>query len=326
MKNHVIALLLLAGCAAPTAAQTTDVLRIRQDSPDTLSAEQSAMREGQTRIVGRMRERMPVETRITAGVPYSAEAITESTQILADGNRINRKTTTRVYRDSEGRTRRDQVSETGAVESTFIVDPRSGRNYVFEQRSLEGAGAGADTIMTSRREGPPQIIERKGNAGAFSGGDVIYENRIETRTKIADEADARNAADCSRADVAGAPCGLPRMQGRAAADSAGDGQTVRQDLGTSTIEGLAANGTLTTTTIPAGAIGNLQPIKIVSEEWFSPDLKVLVLTKHSDPRTGDTIYRLVNIVRAEPDASLFVVPDERNMHKSDIRNPDEGPK
>jgi hypothetical protein len=82
----------------------------------------------------------------------------------------------------------------------------------------------------------------------------------------------------------------------------------RQDLGERIIEGVNAHGTRTTTTIPAGAIGNDQPLRIVSEEWFSPELQVLVLTKHSDPRSGETTYALSNIVRAEPDRALFEIP------------------
>jgi hypothetical protein len=46
----------------------------------------------------------------------------------------------------------------------------------------------------------------------------------------------------------------------------------------------------------------------VSEEWFSPELQVLVLTKHSDPRVGETTYRLGNISRTEPAKSLFELP------------------
>src|SRR5690242_7555338 len=42
------------------------------------------------------------------GAPYSADAITETTQTLADGNRITRKTTASLYRDSQGRTRREE--------------------------------------------------------------------------------------------------------------------------------------------------------------------------------------------------------------------------
>jgi len=81
-----------------------------------------------------------------------------------------------------------------------------------------------------------------------------------------------------------------------------------EDLGTQVINGLAATGTRTTRTIPAGAIGNQQAIQIVREAWVSVDLKVPVLIKSSDPRFGSTTMQLTNIVRAEPDASLFQVP------------------
>ena len=66
------------------------------------------------------------------------------------------------------------------------------------------------------------------------------------------------------------------------------------------IEGVRAEGTRTTMTIPAGQIGNELPINIVSERWFSPDLKVLVMSRQSDPRFGETTYRLTNLSRAEP--------------------------
>jgi hypothetical protein len=89
----------------------------------------------------------------------------------------------------------------------------------------------------------------------------------------------------------------------------------KEDLGPQTIEGVTARGTRTTTVIPAGSIGNVQDIRIVSEQWFSEDLQVLVLTKHSDPRSGETIYRLRNIVRAEPDASLFTVPADYTVQQ-----------
>jgi len=85
-----------------------------------------------------------------------------------------------------------------------------------------------------------------------------------------------------------------------------DAQT--EDLGTQMINGLAATGTRTTRTIPAGAIGNQQAIQIVREAWVSIELKIPVLIKSSDPRFGSTVMQLTNIVRAEPDATLFQVP------------------
>jgi hypothetical protein len=83
---------------------------------------------------------------------------------------------------------------------------------------------------------------------------------------------------------------------------------VSTPLGTQTISGVLAEGTRYTRTIPAGAIGNQKPIVIVTERWYSSDLQTVVMTKRSDPRTGDTVFTLTNIQRVEPDASLFQVP------------------
>ena len=64
----------------------------------------------------------------------------------------------------------------------------------------------------------------------------------------------------------------------------------------------------TTRTISAGEIGNEKPIEIVTEVWTSPDLKTIVMSKRSDPRSGEQTFRLTNISRAEPDPALFTVP------------------
>jgi len=103
--------------------------------------------------------------------------------------------------------------------------------------------------------------------------------------------------------------------------SMGGEQHKEEALPARTIEGVRVEGRRMTTTIAAGAIGNLQPIKIVSEQWFSADLQVLVLTKHSDPRSGETTYRLANIVRAEPDRSLFTVPPDYTIKGPGMREP-----
>jgi hypothetical protein len=89
---------------------------------------------------------------------------------------------------------------------------------------------------------------------------------------------------------------------------ANSAQIQKEDLGTQNINGLSATGTRITETIPAGAMGNQQPLQIVRETWISTDLKVPVSIKTSDPRFGNVTMQLTNIVRAEPDASLFQVP------------------
>jgi hypothetical protein len=81
-------------------------------------------------------------------------------------------------------------------------------------------------------------------------------------------------------------------------------------LGTQIVNGISAQGTRTTRTIPAGAIGNEKPITIAVERWYSPDLQMNVMIKRSDPQTGENLFQLTNIVRSEPDTSLFQVPSD----------------
>ena len=87
-----------------------------------------------------------------------------------------------------------------------------------------------------------------------------------------------------------------------------EGEVNQEQLGAQTIEGVAAEGTRVTFTIAAGKIGNDRPIVTVNERWYSKELQTVVLSKNSDPRMGETTYRLTNIDRSEPDPSLFQVP------------------
>lgn len=98
-----------------------------------------------------------------------------------------------------------------------------------------------------------------------------------------------------------------------------DKETVTTSLGTQTIGGVAAEGTRYTRTIPAGQIGNAKPIVIVTERWYSADLQMVVMTKRSDPRSGDTVFQMIGIARTEPAATLFQVPADYSVSKGGPR-------
>jgi hypothetical protein len=228
--------------------------------------------------------RFVVETRVTRGAPYSADAVSEFVQVLSDGNRIVRKTTTRLVRDSEGRTRRETIGANGAVENVVITDPVSGNNFVLDPANRSAMrGNGAFAVMAGARGG-------RGSA-----------NTAITVTQAGGATWTATARD-SAVEVTDPAKIVAARGGR------GEGQTSREDLGEQTIEGVTATGSRTTTTIAAGAVGNEQPIMIVSEQWYSSELQMLILTKHNDPRVGETIYRVTNIARSEPDQSLFQMP------------------
>jgi hypothetical protein len=108
----------------------------------------------------------------------------------------------------------------------------------------------------------------------------------------------------------------------------GQNEATTTSLGTQVVNGISAQGTLTTRTIPAGAIGNEKPIVITVERWYSPDLQMNVLIKRSDPRTGDNVFQVTNVVRTEPDASLFQVPSDYTLKaggKMGFRGKGQGP-
>jgi hypothetical protein len=93
-----------------------------------------------------------------------------------------------------------------------------------------------------------------------------------------------------------------------------------ESLGTQVIEGVKAEGTRLSETIPAGSIGNDQPILIVTERWYSPDLQMVIMSKRSDPRVGETTFRITNISRTEPAATLFQVPADYTLEKAPTPN------
>jgi hypothetical protein len=108
----------------------------------------------------------------------------------------------------------------------------------------------------------------------------------------------------------------------ARADSVKADNVKEESLGQKAFDGVLADGKRVTTVLPAGVIGNQAAITVQSEQWFSPDLEILLMTRHSDPRTGETSYTLTNIVRVEPAAGLFDVPADYTIQESSyLRTP-----
>jgi len=268
--------------------------------------------------------KIAVEAGLTTGAPYSAEAVNEANQTLADGNRITQKTVTRVYRDGEGRTRHEELNDAGEVVSASIVDPVAHASYVLDP-STRTAYRGPMFAMAAMFKGQPaaMVATRNDKQALEAAARVKLEKELGAARERTATGTAPPPPPPPPPPAGGIappppppPAPLPGMRAKMVSEAK---EGSKEDLGPQTIEGVNARGTRTTWTIPAGAIGNLQPIRIVSEQWMSPDLQILVLTKHSDPRTGDNTYRLQNIVRAEPDRSLFTVPPDYTLKESGIR-------
>jgi hypothetical protein len=254
--------------------------------------------------------RLVLETRVTRGAPYSADAVSEFVQVLADGNRIVRRTTTRIVRDSEGRTRRETLAPNGAVEQVVITDPTSNSNLILDPQNrtaMRAPGAFTKVAAARGRGSADTFIAVNPQGGAWTSGRI---EAVETGVRVEGQL---------RAEVAQLTESLKRIE--AGRGGKLEGQLSREDLGQQTIEGVTATGSRTTTTIAAGAVGNESPITIVSEQWYSPELQMLVLTRHHDPRVGETTYRVTNIVRTEPDGTLFQLPSDYTLQEPKIVKP-----
>ena len=218
------------------------------------------------------------------GAPYSAEAVTTVVQTLADGNRISRESKAAVYRDAAGRMRREQgLTVIGAMvggpedrQQVQITDPQAGITYVLDMGTRTAHKLAVPKIALAHTFGPtaaagPGTFDLPLPPPPVGGqGAVFFRRGVFTNSKP------------------------PAIE----------------HLGKQIVEGVEAEGTRSTTTIPAGQIGNDLPLNIVSERWFSPELKVLVLSRQTDPRFGETTYRLTNITRAEPAPDLFDPPPD----------------
>ena len=216
------------------------------------------------------------------GAPYSATLTNESIQTLSDGTRITQTSTGNVARDSQGRTRQDatlpaigNLSAADAPHLVFIQDPVAQTAYTLN--------------LTDKTAEKMPALPLPNVAVAGRGGEKFL-THVE----------------------AGPPAGpVPMgimMQKMIVAD--GQEKATTEDLGTQTMEGIEVTGVRTTRTIPAGAIGNDRPISIATEVWTSPDLKTIIYSKRTDPRMGEQTFQLTNVVRQEPDASLFTVPPD----------------
>jgi hypothetical protein len=199
-----------------------------------------------------------LERKVVTGVPMSGDLIVTRDTTLADGNRIHNQNQTRIYRDADGRVRREVGFElttpaTGAAKRSMIIitDPVAGKRYLLNPQSKTAH------VMPLH---PPQ-----GH-------------------------------------------GLPAPPDGEKWAPQDDSNVVREQLRTKSISGLQAEGTRVTRTIPAGKIGNENPIEVVTERWYSSDLQLPLTTTHTDPMMGTVTTTLTNVSRAVPDASLFQVP------------------
>jgi hypothetical protein len=201
--------------------------------------------------------------------PYSATVQTTHEQKLADGNAIHGSVTTHQARDSAGRIRSESSS---------------------------GCAIGSD--------GQTKPVVRVS----------VYDPGIRTTLSwsVNDPSASANVVRVIHqpepAPVAPSPATVQRQQAAQVRQRRQQSPFHREDIGSRNIEGVTTEGSRTTHTIPAGQMGNDQPIEIVDEIWIAKDLGLAMLRIDDDPLSGRISTEVVELNQAEPDAALFAPP------------------
>jgi hypothetical protein len=258
---------------------------------------------------------------VVEGAPYTAEAVTEITQTLADGNRIEQRSTAAIARDSQGRTRREQhgialgaFMAGGDQPIVTITDPATGvhmtLNYdlrvAFRSRPMPMDVLKAK--IAEAREAPGTETRATRSVNVLSGSAPEAGERI-ARFETA-PVDQIVIGDRFELPVPPPPPPPPLPGGEPTFGVRFEGAVSTEALAPRDFDGVRAEGTRTTMTIPAGAMGNVLPIEVTTERWYSPELQVVLMTRRVDPRFGETVYRLTNIDRSEPSPEIFKVPPD----------------
>ena len=213
-----------------------------------------------------------------AGSPYSAVSVTQSTTTFSDGNRIVRTNTVRYFRDGQGRTR--------------------------VERGMEGDGAANAlqlNIMITDPVGGQLYLVRP-------------QSKLVEAIKLTPQVIALQAAVHSPADsqVPFALMGIGMGIGASLATEAATNET---SLGQKVVNGVTATGTRVVRTFPAGVLGNEKPITSTVDEWFSADLGVPVQVTQKSSIGGEISLNLTQVVRGEPDSTLFAPPAGYTVHQ-----------
>ena len=225
---------------------------------------------------------------VVKGAPFTAQRTEESTQTLGDGTHINNKSSISYARDSAGRVRREDD------EWITIYDPVANATYRLNKKNHSGS-----KVEFIRGEAKIRL-------------DGINQERAD-QLKV--ESEKALAEDKAR-------------QGNSVAitNQGPDGRGysfikpgTEESLGSQVVNGVMADGTRVTTTIPAGDFGNDRPITSVTESWYSPELHLTVIYKRTDPREGDVTTQYMGIKRVEPDPSVFQVPAGYTLNQNQER-------
>jgi hypothetical protein len=251
------------------------------------------------------------------GNPYSAREVREFKQTLGDGTVISRQSTRLLARDRDGRTRQELRQPDGSArvfindpveKVAFILDPqkRVACRADFNERAIN------DCFNQTRGDWKPlgfAFSASKNGIGMMNARDDLTVE-VSPRAQIIDLSKKTIIKHDFSGPLLPTPPlppipPTPTLSGTPGANAT---QITREKKTQQPYEGLSVDVDRTVETIAVGSIGNSKAIESVYERYYSPELKTNVYVRRSDPRNGESVYRMVDVKRTAPDAQLFRAP------------------
>jgi hypothetical protein len=233
---------------------------------------------------------------LVKNVPVSGIVVIQTEQTSGDGNNTVTMTSGRVYRDTDGRTRYDELGETKGPENTVVEDVLK-------------------TTINDPAEGVSFIIDPRANTARRK---TFFAQPEPGADEVRDLPAARGPAakqGSLNSQVLPVPNTIDMNQALKSAHITSSGTAKRESLGRREIEGMLADGTRIVMTVPAGSMQNEKQIEIGCERWYSPSLKTLILVECSDSRSGKSSYRLTQIKTDPPPANLFKLSSDTKIRE-----------
>ena len=232
---------------------------------------------------------------LVKNVPLSGTVVIQTEQFSDDGKGTVRLTTGRVYRDSDGRTRHDELGEKKGPEQSVVEDvlritindPAAGVSFIIDPRANT---ARREAFFAQSEPGSDQVQNSPAHSATMKQGS-------------------------SNSQFLPVPSTMGMSQGLKPAATTNSPNVKHESLGHRSIEGTVAEGTRLVMSVPPGKMNNEKQIEIGCERWYSPSLKSWLLIECSDSRSGKTSYHLTEIKTDAPPANLFKLPNDTKIRE-----------
>jgi hypothetical protein len=251
--------------------------------------------------------------------PYTVELKTTTVHSLANGTTITRESTEIRAEDSQ---HRSLFSHTHAFPiggrqriSTMvhIEDPVEGTRITWDSLKEEATvlrlppkdqqhGCWQSDSGNMRIDYGPARPVSGGQTGVTSSSPVVVSMGGTSETVPANQ-----AADISSVGVGGGMGSIGALA--AGSPRLAHNPPQAEDLGTAIIEGVEVRGRRFTQTIPAGQIGNDQPLVSTTESWTAPNLGIALRSVRDDPQSGKSTTEVVRVDLSDPPLSTFQPPE-----------------